>query len=471
MRPIGGLVKRFRWLAFVCVIALVLAACGRSDSQKGSGDQTSSTTAAVGTSGASGTFGTSGIVCKKGTPKGSPAPGVSASEIRLATFSDAGYQGRPGLDQELFDSAQVFSQWCNDAGGINGRKIVVDQRDAKLFDVKARMVESCAQDFMVVGGGAVFDQNGVETRLSCLMPEISGFSVSSAARGADLLVQPIPNKVDSIPSGDYLYLAKKYPAATKAYGVLTGDVDTTKVTAKQGDEVAKSLGWTKVYDDLYPPLGLLDWTPVAQKIKDNGVKGLLWTGEPENLALLMHALSDIGYSLDFVRVDANHYDAKLQATGGAAVKNVYVRSIFAPFETAKPGSATQQYLDAFKKYLPGGKAKALLGLQAWSAWTLFATAASSCGNNLTRKCVFDKARSIKQWTGGGLHASVDLSAAKASPCFVEFLASSTGFKVVDDLKPTDGIFRCDPKGVYTLTGDYGKGVTLADVGKTMADLK
>ena len=462
--------KRFRWLAFVCVIALVLAACGRSDSQKGSGD-TSSTTAAVGTSGATGTFGTSGVVCKKGTPTGSPANGVSPSEIRLATFSDTGYAGRPGLNQELFDAANVFSQWCNAAGGINGRKIVVDERDAKLFDVKARMVESCAQDFMVVGGGAVFDENGVQTRLTCLMPEIPGYVVSSAARGADLLVQPIPNKVDSIPSGDYIYLAKKFPAATKAYGVLTGDVDATKVTAREGDEVAKSLGWTKVYDDLYPPLGLLDWTPVAQKIKDNGVKGLLWTGEPENLAKLEQALSDIGYSLDFIRVDANHYDAKLQETGGAAVKNVYVRSIFAPFETAQPGSATQQYLDAFKKYLPSGKAKALLGLQAWSAWMLFATAANKCGNDLTRKCVYDNARAIKQWTGGGLHAAIDLSAPKASPCFVEFLASSSGFTVVKDLKTTDGIYRCDPGGVHTLTGDYGKGVTLADVGKTMADFK
>ena len=40
-----------------------------------------------------------------------------------------------------------------------------------------------------------------------------------------------------------------------------------------------------------------------------------------------------------------------------------------------------------------------------------------------------------------------------------------------DIKPNQGIFHCDSKSVYTLKGDYGKGTTLADVGKSMADLK
>ena len=463
--------KHFRWLASVCAIAVALAACGRSSSPSSNGDTTSTTAGATPTSAKAGAFGSTGVVCKPGKPSGSPAQGVTASDIHIATFTDQGYVGIPGLNKELVDTATVFAKWCNDAGGINGRKIVVDVRDAALFNDQAKMVESCAQDFMVVGGGAVFDQNGVKTRLECLMPEIPGYAVSSQARGADLLVQPVPNKVDSIPIGDYQYLAKRYPAATKAYGILTGDIDTTKIVAKQGGEAADSLGWKKVYDDLYPPTGQTDWTPTAQKIKDAGVKGLLWTGSPENLAKLMQALTDINYQLDFIRTDANHYDDSLITLGGSAIKNIFVRSAFNPFEQAKKGNATQEYLDAFKKYLPDGKSKAYLGLQAWSAWLLFATAANDCGNDLTRKCVFDNASKVSEWTGGGLHATVDLTADKAPACFTLFEASPAGFKVVSDLKPTEGIFRCDPKGVYTLKGDYGKGVTLADVGKSMADFK
>jgi ABC-type branched-subunit amino acid transport system substrate-binding protein len=463
-------VKRFRWLAFLCVIALVVAACGRSDDKSGS--ETSTTSKGTSSGGAStGAFGTSDVVCKKGSPSGSPAQGVSPSEVQIGTMADPGFAGRPGLDQELFDTATVFSKWCNDAGGINGRKIVVNQRDAALFNVKARMTEACASDFMLVGGGLVFDQDGVNTRLSCLMPDIAGYAVSPQARGADLLVQPLPNDTKTLPIGDYKYLAQKYPDATKAYGILTGDVDTTKIVARQADEAVQSLGWKKVYDDVYPAAGVTDWTPYAQKLKENGTKGLIWVGEPENLGKLLVALNDIGYQLDFIRTDANHYDQKLIDTAGSALKNVYVRSAFEPFEVAAAGSPTEQYLDAFKKYLPNGKAKALLGLQAWSAWLLFATAANECGNDLTRKCVYDNAKKIKEWTGGGLHATSDLTTGRAPDCFAELIASPSGFKLVSDLKPNEGIYRCDKGNVYTLTGDYPKGVTLADVGKSMADFK
>ncbi|MGZ4712037.1 MAG: ABC transporter substrate-binding protein [Acidimicrobiia bacterium] len=464
--------RRFRWLAFVCVIAVVVAACGRSDSPKGQSDNTATSSPTTGgTTATSGAFGTSDVVCRSGKPSGSPDQGVTADTIEVGTMADPGFAGRPGLDQELFDTATVFTKWCNDAGGINGRKIHVNLRDAALTNVKARMVESCAQDFMLVGGGTVFDQDGVDTRLSCVMPEISGYSVSPQARGADLLIQPVPNNITSLPIGDYRYLAKKFPAATKAYGVLTGDLDTTKIVARQGDEAVQALGWKKVYDDVYPAAGVADWTPIAQGLKDKGVKGLLWTGEPENLGKLLVALSDIGYQLDFIRTDANHYDQKLIDTGGAAVKNVYVRGAFVPFEDAKGSNPTQQYLDAYKKYLPSANAQAYLGLQAWSAWLLFATAANECGNDLTRRCVWDNAKKITSWTGGGLHASSDLATGQAPACFTELIASPSGFAVAKDLPKTQGIFSCNAKNVYTLTGDYGKGAKLSDVGKSMADLK
>lgn len=457
-------------MAFACAIALVLAACGRSDKESGSSD-TTNTTAAPTTPASSGAFGTSDVVCKKGSPSGSPAPGVSPSEIQIGTLSDPGYAGRPGLNQELFDAATVFAKWCNAAGGINGRTIKVNLRDAALANVKAKVTEACVSDFFLVGGGTVFDQNGVTDRLTCMLPEIAGYAVSPEQRGSDLLIQPIPNSIKTIPIGDYKYLAKKYPAATKHYGVLTGDIGTTKIVAQQGDEAAKSLGWKKVYDDVYPPVGVADWTPYAQKLKDNGVKGLLWTGEPENLAALLQALSDIGYQLDFIRTDANHYDQKLIDIGGAAVKNVYVRGAFVPFEQAKGDNATQQYLDAFAKYLPDGKSHAYLGLQAWSAWLLFAQAASECGNDLTRTCVYDNAKKVTDWTGGGLHVRTDLATGDAPECFTELIASPSGFKIASDLQANQGIFHCSKGDVYTLKGDYGKGVTLADVGKTQADLK
>ena len=51
------------------------------------------------------------------------------------------------------------------------------------------------------------------------------------------------------------------------------------------------------------------------------------------------------------------------------------------------------------------------------------------------------------------------------------LATPSGFKLVTDTKPNDGIFNCSPKNVYTLKGDYGKGVTLKDVGQSISNMK
>jgi ABC-type branched-subunit amino acid transport system substrate-binding protein len=458
-------------VALFLIVGMVATACSRSDSKSGSGDD--ATTSSSTSDAKSASFGDLTEVCEPGEPTGSPAPGVTPTEVRVATFSDPGFAGRPGLNQEFFDTADVFAAWCNDRGGINGRKIVVDKRDAALTNVKARMTESCDQDFMMVGGGAVFDQDGVETRLQCLLPDISGFVVSIKARGSDLVVQPVPNSVKSIQTGALNYLEKKFPAATEHVGVITGDVATTKAVADQNAEAAKALDWKIVYNDQYPAAGVTDWTPYAQKVKDAGVKGLIWVGEPENLAAFMKALKNIGYHLDFVRTDANHYDQKLIDVAGDALAddNVYVQSGFYPFEKANASNATGEYLKAFEDYKPDGKSRTNLGLQAWSSWLLFAESAKTCGNDLTRTCVFEAAQKVRGWTGGGLHAKTDPGSGESGACYTLEQATPSGFKLVTDLKPNDSIYNCDPKNVYTLQGDYGTGLTLADVGQSMANLK
>jgi hypothetical protein len=460
---------RIRWIIVALCVAVIAAGCGRgSDSSADDDDPTTSTS--TGASGNAAEFGSLTNVCQPGDAAGAPAPGVTDGEIRIATFSDAGYAGRPGLNQELFDTAAVFSQWCNDAGGINGRKIVVDERDAALTNYKPKILESCQQDFFMVGGGAVFDNTGVEDRLKCLLPDIAGYVVTPEARGADLLVQPLPNPINALQIGDFRWLGKKYPGSTDHVGILTGSLPTTAIVARQDKEGVESLGWKVVYDDQYPPTGPTSWAPYVQAMKDKGVEGLIWIGEPENLAKLEQAMVDASFSVSWVRADPNHNDKKLIELAGPAVKDTYVWSSVVPFDDAENSPAMQQYLDAFAKYSPDAKTKAYLGLQAWSSWLLFAQAARDCGSDLTRKCVYENAKKIHAWTGGGLHAQTDPGATKGSGCFVLLHATPNGF-VKADIDPNEGIYNCDPKNGYVLKGDYGKGITFADVGGSISDLK
>jgi hypothetical protein len=453
-------------------LALVLAACGRSGSSAVTGT-TGATSSPTSRPAAQADFGDLTRVCRPGSPSGSPTTGVSADQVHIATFSDTGFVGRPGLNQEFFDTAEVFSRWCNANGGIDGRTIVVDERDAALTNDQARMVESCRDDFAMVGGGATFDADGVDTRLKCLLPNIAGFVVSAKARGADLLVQPEPNALTSLQVGNLRYLGRRFPGATDHIGVLAGDIPITKEVAQQNAQAAKSFGWKVVYDDVYPAAGVTDWTPYAQKLKDSGVKGLIWVGEPEGLGALAGALRDIGYPLDFVRADANHYDRKLIDTAGSALTDapVYVQLSIVPFETAAPSSATAQYLKLFDQYKPSGKSHTYLGVNAFSAWLLFAKAAASCGNDLTRRCMYDAAKRVHTWTGGGLHAPTDPGAGTSTPCFATVRATPNGFRLMTDTRPDHGIFNCSPKNLYELPGNASQRTTLADVGQSLANLR
>ncbi len=468
-------VRTVRLLAVGAALAIVFAACGRPAGEvdtagdAGESSSTSSTVAQAETTKSS-SFGSVDDVCQPGEPTGAPAQGVTADSIRIATVADPGATARPGLDQEFFDTAAVFASWCNDRGGINGRSIVVDERDAALTNYKPVVLEACKDDFFMVGGGAVFDNTGTEDRLDCLLPNVAGYVVTPEAAGSDLQVQPLPNSNSVKPIGDFKWLAKKFPGSQEHVGILAAGIPATTSIAKQDAEMLGASGFTIVYDDQYPVTGPTSWAPYVQSLKDKGVEGLVWLGEPENLAKFEQALVDADVELDWVRTDPNHYDQSLLDVGGPAIKNTYINSAIVPFEEAGANPAVQQYLDAFDEYLPNGKARAYLGMQAWSAWVLFAKAAGACGNDLTRRCVYDNLLSVKEWDGGGLHAPTDPGGNRPTECFTVISAEKGKFTLVD-VDPNDGVFQCSKKNLFTLTGDYGRGLTLADVGKRLKDLQ
>lgn len=418
-----------------------------------------------------GDFGDLKEVCGPGDASGATAQGVTDDEIQVGTISDPGFAGRPGLNQELFDASEVFVEWCNAAGGINGRKITDVERDAKLSEFKQRVTESCQEDFMLVGGGGVFDDTGQEERLKCLLPEIPGFQVSPEARESELAVRPIPAAVTQLPAGPLQYLDKAFPESTDNVGFLTGNIGSLVFVDAQSQEAAEELGWTSVYQAQYNTLGEASWTPFAQAMKTAGVRGLVSTGEPENLAKLLQAMADIGYEPDWVLGTTNVIDQGFIDVGGDAIQNVYATSNIVPPFLADENPATQQYLDLFDEYLPDGKSEALLGYSSFSAWLLFAQSVKECGSDVTRKCVFEAAKGVNEWTGGGLHVVTDPGAGTTSECNLMVEASPDGFAVPDNFDANEGLFNCSPDNVIELSGDYGDGVTLESVGKSIDDLE
>ena len=444
-------------------LALIGAACsGRSSSSSSATTQapaaaTVTTTAPPGP----GDFGTLKAVCGPGSASGATDKGVTDTDIRVATMSDPGNTAVPGLDIELFQESQAFVDWCNAAGGILGRKLVLDKRDAALFNVAAQMVASCEQpDFMLVGNGEAFDASGVQQRLACGLPEISGYDVSAAAGTAALSVQPLPTPSDESGLGGALRALKAYdPASIAHYGLLNQTTQSVKDSGNRDKAAAIQLGYTQVYYDEYP-VQVNNWRPYAQAIEAAGVQVLGIQAQPNYNSELFAAFNDIGYFPKWVVLNTNNYDPVTVSEGGANLDKftggLLITSRFPPFELGQSDPthypATAQFIQIVKQYQ--NVAPKALGVNAFSAWLLFAQGVKSCGSNVTRQCVLSYAQSQTNWTAGGLHDPEKPGNANndTSQCFTIIKATSAGFVLDPGMtKPNQGIYNCDPLNVFKLT--------------------
>jgi ABC-type branched-subunit amino acid transport system substrate-binding protein len=453
-------------LKALTVIALSTALVATGCSGRSPSSEPSSSPSVVA---APGDFGDVKGVCGSGSQTSSPAKGVTASQIQVGVFSDVGFTKNP----EFVDAAKVFTSWCNDAGGINGRKLVASTRDTQLLAVDQQMLAACDQDFALVGGGAAFDGLGVADRLKCLLPDFPAQVVQSTNVGSDLQLNQTSGTSYFRYAGYFHWLLKEaYPGSASKVGMIVGDSPITKDVGAQTREGLINAGATMAYDDLYPIAGVSDWTPYAQTIKAKGVKGLVFNGDFNQLAKLEQTLTSIGYKLDWIDTNNNAYGIAFLTVAAASLgfqNNVADLGGIWPIEKASANPATLQAERLYAKYAP--KATLTLpALRALSSWLLFAKAATSCGAELTRSCLYAAARKESAWTGGGLQAPVDLSSPDtALKCFNVEKAVPGGWEPAD-FKPTQGAYRCDAP-VYKYTGTYAKPVTLASVGKSLSDLK
>jgi len=445
--------------ALLALLLITTAACSRSDSgdttptTDGSGPTTTSGGADGATLLENGGFGDLASVCQDGDASGATATGVTDTEIHLGTVTD---KGGPvaGLNEEMYDTAVAFTAWCNDHGGILGRKLVVDDRDAKLFEYEAVMTAACTSDFALVGGGAVFDEDPNGVRVGCGMPNIAGYVVSEQGRNAGLQVQPLPNPVERIGAGRYLSAKAQFPDGITHFGIMTSNLPSVILVRDQLVTVAEANGFKVDYSVEYAPTGETGWDNFAKEIKDKGIKILEYVGQPTDLKLLDQAFKTAGYYPDVILLSTNFYDRNYATEAGAIAGNVFIQSSFYPLELAADNKATQDYLDLMDQYNPDGKI-ALLGTQGLSSWLLFAQAATECGSNLTGDCLLEKAAAASEWTAGGLHAPQTPGNTDPSACFLVLSLDESGFSYNQEATaPTEGddLYNCNPENVADVSG-------------------
>ncbi|MCP4433984.1 MAG: ABC transporter substrate-binding protein [Actinomycetia bacterium] len=398
----------------------------------------------------------------------------SPDKMLLGVANDRSSTIRPGLNKELWDTSQAFAAWCNAQGGIGGLEIELVDIDGKLLEVEASMAEACNGVFMLVGGGQVQDNLQFSGKPEsdfheCVLADIPGFAVSPEKSESNGQIQPIPHPLSEAPSLWIRQFQQLHPEEAESMVEVWGELPAMETVKEQTVAIFDAEGVENAGVFPYPVTGLADWTPLAQQIIATGSQSLHFVGEPTNFAALVKTLREQGWE-GYPVVETNIYDqVYVDAAGADKAADTLIRSIFHPFEEADKWPAVQQYIDILNDNVDDPKI-ALLGMQSFSGWLLFADSARACGEAndgvVTRDCVLETAAEVDDWTAGGLHAPTNPGPeGGGSPvCGMLIRVTESGeferyFPEIgsedDDL---DG-FGCDDTAVVDVPANAGLGVT------------
>jgi hypothetical protein len=447
-------------VAVLTALAVTLVAgCGRSGSstQTPSNSATSGSSATSSAAAAKGDFGTLKGVCKPGTPKGGSGRGITATTVRVGTIADPGASVYPGLEQEFFDVADAFVKWCNDAGGINGRKIVLDKWDAKYFNVAASTIDACQHDFMLVGNGNAGDAPGVKPRLGCKLGEVPSYSVSNEAIAAGLQVNPTPNPINQFQIGPFRLLGAKFPE-TKTKGIAIGGSSFASLQAigRRAKEAITSVGY-RVPLLQERPVAVVNWRPYMEQIKLSGATALSEAVGNLDDTPEISAISTVGLQLDYLLFGTQHYTRKTIAAAKATpFPPTWTYFSHLPFELADQYPVVKQLKGILTSTKPDIDLDEFTSL-ATNAWLLWMTSATECGDNLTQDCVLKQAGAHKDWTAGGFFSprDTDPNNPLAPTCYVMMKITPQGFVYDKDVTdPNKGPYNCSPDNVVDVKNTY-----------------
>jgi hypothetical protein len=398
-----------------------------------------------------------GKICESGSGGTSTVRGVGSKTIQIAVFNDAGNTITPGLNKEFIQLADAFAAWCNASGGINGRKIVVDNRDAALFNGAQETVTACKSDFMSVGGGMALDQSAVSVREGCGLGQITGFAVSDASQTGSVQVNPNNITPSIVPAGWFLSLAKMYPQAVKHAGMGGQNEASILEPEHKWQFAAQQLGWN-VSTFQEPPLSVPDWSPYIAQLQTKGVEAD-WPSDDSNIAPYLQAMATSGYKPAFIALSTQFYQKQTTAAVASVAGSlppIYLETAWWPLEMASQNPSAEQLVQLMHKYAAGDQID-FDNEEAIESWLLWAKSASACGAQLTVSCVLSHAASQKNWSAGGLQAPVSqLSYSNGqpvpSPCFAMLKVEANKFAYDKAAtQPTQSIWNCNPKNNVHLT--------------------
>ena len=458
-----GLIKLPKWALTLAMTTLMITATQVAVTSTTAAAVASANRALSSSGSSNGVWPGVGKICEPGVGGASTVRGIGDKTIKIAVFNDAANTITPGLEVEFVQQATAFADWCNAAGGVNGRKIVIDNRDAALFNASQQVTAACQSDFMAVGGGMALDQPSVPIREKCGLGQISGYVISNASELATLQVDPSGANTHSVPAGFFGALARVYPKAVKVAGMGGADTPSVLQPETKDEFAAEAQGW-KVADFLEPPPSVENWAPYVEDYQAKGVQAL-WPADTSNFTPFAQAMTTAGYHPAFVILGTQFANAETQkaVADNPSLPPVYIETGWWPLTMASQNPSTEQLVTIMHTYAKGDPIDFddEIGAESWLLW---AKSASACGADLTVACVLNHAAATKNWDAGGIEAPIarltlSNEDPEPSPCFAMLRVEAKGIIYDKALtRPTQSIWNCNPKNVIQLTAQQQQAV-------------
>jgi ABC-type branched-subunit amino acid transport system substrate-binding protein len=437
-------------LAALVVVSLV--GCGsRADTDEASNDQVDDQGQTDGGGGStpepgSDDVGTIPNPCSDEAAEGDlPAdtPGVSEDEIRIGVISDRENPAVPLPTVGIEEAVQAFVEFCNASGGVNGRQLVLETYDSQISQTEAATTSACRDDlFALVGSGSVQDQQGITTRIECGLPEVAAYSATSTRSESEDFFQPVPGTRSTFFNvGPCRYIAELFPDAVEKAAIAYTDLPAASVRGEQiRDNCEAEAGFDFVVDRPIA-FGETDYSTIVSEMKEKGVKYFTMVSEAAGTLALMEEIQKQNVDIEVYDLGQQYYTT--QVSDAAVADGAYILTNTVPFSEADETPALQLYLDSLAEVDADETKVSTLGVQAFSAGLLWATAAASLGNDLTRENLVAALEDIHEWDGGGLHMVTDPGSRTHNECFL-YLRVVDGEFVREH--PDEG-YSCDPEMV------------------------
>jgi len=369
-------------------------------------------------------------------------PGVTADKITVGIISDKANAQIPVPTIGIQEGLQAFVNYCNSLGGINGRQIVLKAYDAAIFKTDDVTKQACNDNlFALVGDGAVQDQLGIATRDKCGLPEVAAYSATTARSQSKDFFQPVPGtQAGKFNVGPCKYIKSLFPDAVAHAAVVYTNVDASSSRALATAAACETVGF-KFPAKLGVSFGATDFQAIVGQMKSEGIKYVTVVSVvPDTLALLREMKAQ-NFTPEVIDLGQQYYADAMAAE--PAANGAFVLTNTAPFFEAASNPALQVY-ETWRKKINGPETS--LGVQAFSAGLLFAQAAESLGNNLTRASLLAALRKIHSFDAGGMQMVTNPGRNVHNSCFLYLKIVNRTFV---RQYPKKG-FSCDPADVISI---------------------